>query len=43
MRQRLAGFYDSDFNEARYTAQGPFLRFSVKADQYSLKRIAGQR
>ena len=38
----LAGFYDSDFTEARYTAQGPFLRFSIKADQYSLKRIAGQ-
>ncbi len=39
----IAGFYDSDFSEARYTAQGPFLRFSVKADQHALKRIAGRK
>jgi hypothetical protein len=38
----VAGFHDEDFAEARYTAQGPFLRFSVKADQHSLKRIAGR-
>jgi len=39
----LAGFEDSDFVAARYTAAGPFLRFSIKADQQTLKSIAGQR
>ena len=39
----LAGFYDEDFAAARYTAAGPFLRFSIKADQRTLKDIAGQR
>ena len=38
----VAGFDDSDFSQARYTAQGPYLRFSIKADQQSLKRIAGR-
>jgi uncharacterized repeat protein (TIGR01451 family) len=38
----VAGFHDEDFTEARYTAQGPFLRFSMKADQHALKRIAGR-
>jgi opacity protein-like surface antigen len=37
------GFDDDDFREARYTAAGPFLRFTIKADQHLLKRIAGQR
>ena len=37
------GFYDSDFSEARYTAQGPFLRLSIKADQQTLKDIANNR
>ena len=39
----LVGFHDEDFAQARYTAQGPFLRFSIKADQRTLKDIAGQR
>ncbi len=39
----VIGFHDDDFAAARYTAQGPFLRFSVKADQHTLKEIAGQR
>jgi opacity protein-like surface antigen len=39
----IAGFYDSDFSQARYTAQGPYLRFSIKADQQTLKSIAGRR
>jgi opacity protein-like surface antigen len=39
----FAGFDDEDFAQARYTAQGPFLRFSIKADQRTLKDIAGQR
>jgi uncharacterized repeat protein (TIGR01451 family) len=39
----LLGFDDSDFAAARYTAAGPFLRFSIKTDQRLLKNIAGQR
>jgi hypothetical protein len=39
----LAGFHDADFTAARYTAQGPYLRVSIKADQQTLKDIAGQR
>jgi outer membrane protein OmpA-like peptidoglycan-associated protein len=38
----VLGFDDSDFEQARYTAAGPFLRFSVKADQRLLRAIAGQ-
>ena len=37
------GFDDSDFEEARYTASGPYLRFSIKADQHFLKRITGRQ
>lgn len=39
----LSGFYDSDFSNARYTAQGPFLRLVIRADQHMLKRISGNR
>jgi len=39
----VSGFHDDDFSAARYTAQGPYLRFTVKADQRTLKNIAGQR
>jgi len=39
----VIGFEDDDFEQARYTAKGPFLRFSIKADQRLLKNIAGQR
>jgi hypothetical protein len=39
----VTGFYDEDFTQARYTAEGPFLKFSIKADQRTLKGIAGQR
>ena len=39
----VAGFQDSDFAQARYTAQGPYLRFSIKADQQTLKNITGRR
>ena len=39
----LSGFYDSDFSNARYTAQGPFLRLVIRADQYTLKKISGNR
>ncbi|MCP4302206.1 MAG: OmpA family protein [Gammaproteobacteria bacterium] len=37
------GFDDKDFQQARYTAAGPYLRLSIKADQRLLKDIAGQR
>ncbi len=37
------GFDDQDFAAARFTASGPFLRFTIKADQQILRRIAGQR
>jgi uncharacterized repeat protein (TIGR01451 family) len=36
------GFDDKDFAAARYTAQGPFIQISIKADQHTLKKIAGQ-
>jgi hypothetical protein len=39
----VVGFHDADFTAARYTAQGPYLRISIKADQQTLKDIAGQR
>ena len=39
----FAGFDDKDFQAARYTAAGPYLRFTLKADQQILKRIAGRR
>jgi len=38
----VAGFHDSDFTSARYTAQGPYLQISIKADQHMLKDVAGQ-
>lgn len=38
----IAGFYDSDFTAARYTAMGPYLQISIKADQHMLKSVAGQ-
>ena len=33
----IIGFHDADFSEARYTAQGPYIKFRIKADQDSLK------
>ncbi len=38
----VRGFHDTDFAQARYTAQGPYIRFTVKADQHFLKRITGR-
>ncbi|WP_371185704.1 OmpA family protein [Thalassotalea maritima] len=35
----LQGFKDRDFNGSEYTAQGPFLRFRIKADQNTFKSI----
>ena len=37
------GFHDKDFTSARYTAQGPYLQISMKADQHTLRRIAERR
>jgi opacity protein-like surface antigen len=39
----FTGFTDKDFSQARYTAAGPFFRFTIKADQQLLKRVAGRR
>jgi len=38
----IAGFTDSDFTAAGYTATGPYLQISIKADQQLLKTIAGR-
>jgi hypothetical protein len=38
----IAGFHDDDFSAARYTAEGPYLQISIKADQHMLKSVAGQ-
>lgn len=38
----FSGFYDRDFANARYTAAGPYLQIAIKADQATLKAIAGQ-
>jgi hypothetical protein len=38
----LAGFHDSDFSAARYTAEGPYLQILIKADQHTLKNIANR-
>jgi len=39
----IAGFHDSDFTSARYTAQGPYLQISMKADQHMLRNVAERR
>lgn len=39
----VLGFDDDDFEQARYTAEGPYLRFSIKADQHLLRRVARQQ
>jgi uncharacterized repeat protein (TIGR01451 family) len=39
----IAGFHDSDFASARYTAEGPYLQISMKADQHTLRNIANRR
>jgi uncharacterized repeat protein (TIGR01451 family) len=35
----VSGFEDADFTSARYTARGPYLRFSLKIDQASLRDL----
>ena len=39
----VTGFHDDDFAAAKYSAQGPYIRFTIKADQRTLKDIAGIR
>ncbi len=34
------GFEDEDFEAARYTAQGPFIKFRIKADQDTFKDLS---
>ena len=36
------GFDDTDFAAARYTAHGAYVQIAIKADQHTLKNIAGQ-
>lgn len=38
----VLGFRDEDFDNARYTASGPYLNVTIKADQHTLKEIAGR-
>lgn len=38
----LRGFHDRDFEEARYTRQGPFVTMRMKFDQLSLGAAARQ-
>ncbi len=37
----FTGFEDDDFEASRYTAQGPFIKFRMKADQDTFKDILG--
>src|SRR5262249_11135407 len=34
------GFHDDDFTQSRYTAQGPYIKFRVKADQDTFKDLS---
>ncbi len=36
----FTGFRDDDFEASRYTAQGPFIRFRMKADQDTFKDLS---
>jgi hypothetical protein len=36
----FAGFRDDDFEASRYTAQGPFIKFRMKADQDTFKDLS---
>lgn len=36
----LAGFRDDDFEASRYTAQGPFIKFRMKADQDTFRDLS---
>ena len=34
------GFRDDDFEASRYTAQGPYIKFRMKADQDTFKDLS---
>ena len=36
----LSTLYDDDFEASRYTAQGPFIKFRMKADQDTFKDLS---
>ena len=36
----FAGFRDDDFEASRYTAQGPYIKFRMKADQDTFKDLS---
>ena len=36
----FTGFRDDDFETSRYTAQGPFIKFRMKADQDTFKDLS---
>jgi len=36
------GFHDEDFANARYTAAGPYLRFTIRGHQALLERVTGR-
>ena len=38
----VVGFHDEDFADARYTASGPYIRFTIRAHQELLKRVTGR-
>jgi hypothetical protein len=38
----LTGFWDKDFSDGNFTAQGPFVRLRMKLDQESLGQILGR-
>jgi len=35
----FSGFYDDDFDDANYWAEGPYLKFRLKFDENSLKKL----
>jgi hypothetical protein len=39
----IAGFRDDDFEASRYLAQGPYVKFRMKADQDTFKDLIGLR
>ena len=40
MGYNFAGFRDDDFEASRYTAQGPYIKFRMKADQDTFKDLS---
>jgi hypothetical protein len=36
----VAGFRDDDFSQSRHTAQGPYLKIRIKADQDTFRDLS---